>query len=246
MFRGKGSAGYDCLHIELHIYTTEPPSSHTPTTASYGWAILMITQTPRHSRATPAKHRPILSSSFLTEDVALLSPEPEQLGVNLVPRNGLPALTEQYLVHLHTRDGSQGCMFGQGYVFVEEERPKIFLACPECIDLASNQLLGYALAPLPSTPRSDMCPRESSTTPTDLEQSAELDRPDIEDLMVVTAPEDNVVPEILQQLLDRLHRDSGQVFCACGTTFPRTYATSPSTLTVTVGLKPSSTNAEMG
>ena len=132
--------------------------------------------------------------------------------VNLVRRNGLPALTGHYLVDLLPRDGSQCGMFGQEDVLVKEGRQEIALASPECLDLVPNQVLGYASAPLLRAPLSDVCHHTSSPVPAHVDQPVADKGPTSTDPMVVSASDDEAEPEIPQQLLDRLQPEQRASF----------------------------------
>ncbi|CAM9539839.1 unnamed protein product, partial [Sphacelaria rigidula] len=91
--------------------------------------------------------------------------------VNLVRRNGPPALTGHYLVELLKPDQAQVGSFEQTEVFVHEGRQAIYLTSPACFDILYGQLLGYAQAPLIRTALSDVCPPANNNSPTDPPES---------------------------------------------------------------------------
>ena len=87
---------------------------------------------------------------------------------------------------------------------VKEERQEIVLTSPECLDLVPNQVLGYASAPLLRAPLSDVCHHTSSPAPANVYQSVADTGPTSTDLMIVSAPDDDVELEIPQKRFDRL------------------------------------------
>ena len=157
---------------------------------NYSWVIWTTNLGPKPLRLTPISADTSFQFLYAGNSVVSLSSEPQTLLVNLVRRNGLPALTGQYLVDLLPRDGSQCGMFGQEDVFVKEERQEIALMSPECLDLVPNQVLGHASAHLLRAPLSDVCHHTSAPVTAHVDQPVADTGPTSTDPMVVSASDD--------------------------------------------------------
>ena len=110
--------------FSTHPYTVEPSPPHSPKTGKL--QLGHLDDQPGAQAFTPDPDAADTSFKLLYagDSVVSLSSEPQTLLVNLVRRNGLPALTGQYLVDLLPRDGSECGMFGQEDVFVKKDAKK--------------------------------------------------------------------------------------------------------------------------
>ncbi|CAM9872793.1 unnamed protein product, partial [Sphacelaria rigidula] len=106
---------------------------------------------------------------YVGDHVVSLSREPQHIHVNLVRRNGSPALTGQYLVDLTNPHQTPDSIppFDQTDVFAHEGRQSIPLTSSACLDVLPGQLLGFAQAPLLRAALSNVCLKVPPQTSSD-------------------------------------------------------------------------------
>ena len=191
------------LRFSTHTYTSDKPVPNRPVTGKLHLGHFDNDSGAHAYTDDPTQTGNAFRLYYVGEDIASLSPEPQLVYVNLVRRNGSPALTGHYLVELLKPDDSQTGQFEQTEVFVHEGRQAIYLTSTACFDILNGQLLGYAQAPLLRTALSDVCPPADTSTSTDTPKTPGPPPRQTSDPMLVTNPPEAPDPEPPAALLDR-------------------------------------------